>query len=121
MTTTPKPPTPTPQEVASRLLNKVESWGQHWDKWLTPESDVLVADTWGLLNGMSLGHVTTGNDRIHHNLVKLASNLAKTCKDKNEMEKITGELHSVTTQTSGFGLAVSGQDLSGRNVARIRS
>ncbi|MCA9216796.1 MAG: hypothetical protein KDB27_27190 [Planctomycetales bacterium] len=96
-------PKETPQQVASWIADSIEEVREFG--MLTPHQDALIADIVGLCQAMGAQRLTTGSDRLRDELVEAAASF------HNEQNKMYRTLITAIQRAAGFGLSVSGHEL----------
>lgn len=77
---------------------------------LSPRQKALVADAFGLLNGVSLGTISVGQPRIRDNLVEIIQSLPAGV-DQVVAGKLSRVLNSVLSRAGSAGLTADHQPL----------
>ncbi len=107
------------QRLALELSGYNEVAGQPYplSPHLTQVQRALVADVYGLLNGMGHGMITTGVSRVQQSLVLLISELAD-APHSAESTQIIKVFTSLLAQASTAGLTTDNQPLTSRLTQR---
>lgn len=86
---------------------------------LSSQQQALISDTFGLLNGIGFGTITTSQPRIRDNLVQVISGLSNTIPSDGSPNLVQG-LSSILARASGAGLTAENQPLTSRTSHRAR-
>lgn len=86
---------------------------------LSTQQQALISDTFGLLNGIGFGTITTSQPRIRDNLVEVISELPNE-NLKDGKVGLVQALSSILARASAAGLTAENQPLSSRTSHRAR-